>query len=805
MTQQFLYAEGPSNAKIAIIGQAPGAEEIRQQRPNIGQSGKLLKQLMMEAGIDWRECYLTNIAKEQPPGNKFELIQHKIIEYLPIILNEIRSLTNLNVIVVCGKWPLKILCGLDSIDKWRGSIIESSYFPGKKVIPTLNPADILQYEYHMGRVMVVDFQKVKEESAFSEYHPPIYTFIYPKTSDDIIAFLDEHEGKEIAAVDTETYHPLRTSCISIAPTKSLVLSIPIEHSGKPVWLPHHEIAIIRRLNRYLKNTQFIMQNALFDLFVFRWLGYSIPAENLWMDTMLAHSCLYLEFPHGLDFLCSIYTQQNYYKDEGKSWHPSFNYTQLLDYNCKDSAVTKNIADQLYEELQEFGMWEFYQQQYNAVIPKLLEASLRGIPVNLNTQRELHQVYKMTETLLKREITDIVGEPLNVRSPKQMQKFLYESLGFEKVMKKGIQGKIGEKVIRPSTDESALKSLMMKYQDPRLQKFINLRKVQKVLSTYIHPLLDNDNRIRCSFNLMGTSTGRISEGPSATGSGMTLHNLPRRGNTLDVRDYSLELPAVKRMFVAEKSHILLIPDYKSAESFIVAMLAEEDTMLDILLEGGDIHKYVASNFIYKKPPEEISYQERYLSKRTGHAANYSMSWKKFMEILSLEDIFLPADETKRMLESYHSGFPRIRAVFHKKIERWLMEKRCLENPFGRKRFFFGRLDDELFRKGYAQLPQSTVADLLNRALNRVGERLPILGQQHDSMWVLSPIQSIEENIHWIWEQMKIPISIGKYTVEIPSDMKYGFDLDRMQEYKSEVDWEWVEKEKIRHYSEMGWNI
>ena len=51
-----LYAEGPLDAKIAIIGQAPASQEVSEGRPNVGPSGQLMKNLMKKAGLNWKEC-----------------------------------------------------------------------------------------------------------------------------------------------------------------------------------------------------------------------------------------------------------------------------------------------------------------------------------------------------------------------------------------------------------------------------------------------------------------------------------------------------------------------------------------------------------------------------------------------------------------------------------------------------------------------------------------------------------------------------------------------------------------------------
>ena len=62
--------EGDPNAEIMIVGEAPGASEDRQGRPFVGRAGKLLDELLAEAGLERSDVYITNVVKARPPGNR---------------------------------------------------------------------------------------------------------------------------------------------------------------------------------------------------------------------------------------------------------------------------------------------------------------------------------------------------------------------------------------------------------------------------------------------------------------------------------------------------------------------------------------------------------------------------------------------------------------------------------------------------------------------------------------------------------------------------------------------------------------
>jgi uracil-DNA glycosylase family 4 len=62
--------EGASDADIMIVGEAPGASEDKQGRPFVGRAGKLLDELLAEAGLERDQVYITNVVKARPPGNR---------------------------------------------------------------------------------------------------------------------------------------------------------------------------------------------------------------------------------------------------------------------------------------------------------------------------------------------------------------------------------------------------------------------------------------------------------------------------------------------------------------------------------------------------------------------------------------------------------------------------------------------------------------------------------------------------------------------------------------------------------------
>ena len=810
------YSSGELNAEVMVVAQSPGKEETNDLSALTGYTGQQCRDMLRRAGFKTSQLYFTNIYKHRalnPSTSKDDWKFHDeefFQKYSwPLFLSELRFMKNLKLIITLGEVPLNALTGKRSVTKHRGSIyplmhsIHQLTHPERsvlKVCPSLQPA-ILQYSPHMKFVIDVDFRRAKEElRSHDVLNHPIYDITYGKEVSTIVDTLREYKRRNVpCAVDTETYRPLEISCLSIAPNAKEVLSIELQRPNVAdvIRPPKEELLLIRELDSFLTTAPTIMQNAMYDLFVFAWQGYTCPPQNLVMDTMLAHHCLWSELPHGLDFLCSMYTDQPYYKDEGKLVDramKSDKWQQYLEYNAKDSTSTYKCYEELSQELEDHKLWEFFREQYLRLLPALLGASLRGLPVSLKQRKLLKDTYNEVLSKVGKVLNEMVGYEINPLSPKQIHKYIYDELCIPKQYNPAT-GKV-------TADEITLRRMTIKYPLPQLRLIFQFRKLAKQLSPqYIDMAFDaHDVCIRTQFNIMGTVTGRLSGTTAPTGSGGTFQTFPREGlkltfdNALKPKllvapkyvasendtNFTVELPDMKSQFVVPYPYVLLCPDYKQAETYLVAHYARETTLVDLLFSGADIHKTTAAKIIYKKDISEVTKDERYLAKRTGHAANYGMGPRRFMDVLAKDDVFLPMRETRLLLSRYHDGYPNIRRIYHKEVREELIRSRRLYNFLGRMKWFLGRLDDDTFRSAYSFKPQSGVSDLLNRALIIISDHLPICGQQHDSLWALSHIDDIEKNITLLCLAMQIQVIIGNYEFYIPNDMKYGPSIGALKE-------------------------
>ena len=122
--------EGNLNAKIWLIGEAPGETEERLGRPFIGGAGRILEGILQEVGLRRDRVYIDNVMQERPPKNDFSIFYQDKGKKVPSekLLEGHRRIQDLvsqqrpNVVVALGNEALFALTGKHQITHWRGSI-----------------------------------------------------------------------------------------------------------------------------------------------------------------------------------------------------------------------------------------------------------------------------------------------------------------------------------------------------------------------------------------------------------------------------------------------------------------------------------------------------------------------------------------------------------------------------------------------------------------------------------------------------------------------------------------------------------
>jgi uracil-DNA glycosylase len=168
------FPSGPGGWNgIALVGEAPGAEEVRQGHPFVGRSGQLLDKILQKADIDRRQCLVANAFRYQPPGNKVDhfFISRRAakaqdisiaeqlgpfgsafcrgefaveIEHLQGVLEKMKKTHPKMIIVALGRTPLWALTGENGLLAKIGKPLPCRLLPQTQVIPTFHPSFILR-------------------------------------------------------------------------------------------------------------------------------------------------------------------------------------------------------------------------------------------------------------------------------------------------------------------------------------------------------------------------------------------------------------------------------------------------------------------------------------------------------------------------------------------------------------------------------------------------------------------------------------------------------------------------------------
>jgi DNA polymerase len=158
---QLVFADGNPEARLMLVGEAPGREEDIEGLPFVGRSGKLLDRMLAAIGLDRTSVYIANIVPWRPPGNRTPTPQESQI-CLPFILRQI-ELADPDILVCLGGPSAQTLLGIrEGITKTRGRWF--AFETGKREIramPTFHPAFLLRSPLQK-RFAWRDFLAIKE-------------------------------------------------------------------------------------------------------------------------------------------------------------------------------------------------------------------------------------------------------------------------------------------------------------------------------------------------------------------------------------------------------------------------------------------------------------------------------------------------------------------------------------------------------------------------------------------------------------------------------------------------------------------
>lgn len=715
--QIYVPSSGNPQADIFLCGEAPGGDEESQGRPFCGASGHVLDGMLHDAGIPRSECFVSNVVRFRPPNNNIEefISRTKVLaDFVPQHISDLQSeilAVRPKVVVALGNTPLWALTGLEGITTWRASIlpaqIQDFHF---KVIPVLHPAYILR-SWSERYCTVEDLRRVKRESTFPEIRKPEWRFTIAPTLSQVREWYcwmlgRLKDGPVKVTCDIETRNN-QIACVGFGTSKLDAICIPfMEHHQGSYWpTTEEELTVIKMLREILlhPNIYVTNQNFLYDAFFFAsiWGIRVIPQD----DTQIAHHTCWPGTPKALDYQASLYCEYyKYWKGEGRDWDPTKTAEESLwSYNCEDCVYTWEIAEVHESQIEKLGLTEQYKFQMSQ-FPMALDMMLTGVRTD-RLKREVLSAELKTE-MDKRQawLGSVLGQDVNLRSPKQMQDLFYSVYKVPPVLHR--------KTRNPTVDDDALDTIAKR--EPLLSPIVKNIKEFRTLGISKNTFVEAKgpiDRFYCSVNLCGTETFRYSTSKNPFGWGSNSQNIP---HSYDPND---PLPDIRKMFIPDEGYAFLECDLERADLYVVVWEANDPILKQMLRERVDIHTENA----------KVVGMPRQSAKIFIHGTNYGGT-ARTMAI----NCGITVHQSEVAQARWFAEHVWIK-MWQKRIESQLQKTRSVSNVWGYRRFYFDR-PDGLLPQGLAWQPQSTVAITINKGLMNVYNthpEVPILLQIHDS--------------------------------------------------------------------------
>jgi uracil-DNA glycosylase family 4 len=818
---------GNLQAKIFLLGEAPGFEENEQLTPFVGKAGQYLNKMLAQAGINRDEIFISNSIRCFPKNEdrtvmaSFRAPTFEEIEACrPYLKAEIETIKP-NVIVPVGSVALSAILGSKSaaastkITKVRGTEFWNDEFR-TKIMPTFHPSAVMR-DPSKEATVVQDFIRIKQSSEYKELSKGDEgNYIILDTLEKVEAFFERMKDIPNFVFDLETNSldwqigeilaiafswKEKTACvlpitkyvgipyqeieikkrkskkkvdgkIQIVETEKQVEVQKIRDTYHPAWDDKQEY-VLGKLKELMESDKGkIAQNVKFDTKWFMQKGWKV--NNIIFDTMLAAHLLNENNKGGLDLisLSLLYTNMGAYDRELEEWFKAHrvaaekrNYAHVPEEMLYKYAAAD--ADCTYRLFTKFSTL-----LANEGLTDIFYRLTMPLSHNL-TQAEFDGVKIDKEYLqtLKKELEiDIVSLEQRIKAVTgdlniNSNDQLRNLLFKQLKLPKIKKTKKGD----DSVDVEVLEILSDVHPVPQL--ILEYRKLEKLYNTYvvgIEEKLDKNGYLHASFNISGTESGRLSS------SDPNLQNIPK------------EDKRIKKMSVPEEGNILVEGDLSQAELRFWAEFSRDPQLLMDFANGVDIHRNVAS-MIYKIPPEQVTDEQRRIAKRTAFGLLYGIGDEKFARQNKCT-----LEEAAKGRQAFFGRYPIAKQWLYHIVKEARMNG-FVRDLFGRIRHLPGINSQDEMVKYEAEAAaknspiQGTASDYACNAANRITIRFAELGLRgkvkilvHDAIIMDIPEIELEQSLRIMKQEMERPVC--GMVVPMTADFAVGKNWGSMEKYE-----------------------
>ena len=503
---------------------------------------------------------------------------------------------------------------------------------------------------------------------------------------------------------------------------------------------------------------------------------SIELHGELHDAQLMHYLLNPERPHKLEILCDSYL--NIDLDAGPAAsapveeapaQPALDLFSApvaapVNAPAEDFSRAGREAVALYAltpllrlELREQNLWDLYAQVEMPLIEVLADMEHTGVRVDPQPLRDYSAALGVELAQIEEQARALAEDPLlNLSSPRQVGKVVFEKLALDPKAKKSARGDY-------PTDEETLSEL--KDRHPFVGLVLEYRALRKLISTYLDPLpaLINPRtgRIHTTFNQALTATGRLSSVKP------NLQNIPIR--TARGRE-------IRKAFVAgSPDGYIVSADYSQIELRLMAELSRDPALIEGFNHGADIHADTASR-IFRVPLAEVTPEQRRQAKVANFGIIYGISAFGLAQRMEI-----PRSEAKNFIQQYFTHYPAVKAYMDRVVEE-ARGKGYVETLFGRKRFLPDLASKNptvrsLAERNAINAPiQGTAADIIKkamigvyRALRERGLRSKMVLQVHDELILDVAAEELEPVMELVKHEME---SVCSLSIPLTAECDYG---------------------------------
>lgn len=824
---KYIGGYGPSGqSNIMIVGAAPTGDDEKFGVPLSGQVGSILSEDLREVGIQLTDCYRTNVFKYRLPNNEFKKYKEMGMSLEPALkeLQDEVVAVNPNVIIGLDEAVLTALAGKsgknNGINTWRGSILNClsrktvfTYSPARQLHGEAGEGVVSQYKPWQKYVRKFDINRAVKQSLFRDFRLPSRLLHIAGSSFDLYSFLERNKHRDILSVDIESIEGIPV-CVGLSFEEHEGISVPLwnvlniqstglsakkdySYSLQVSTIPTGDLANIWKLLASVfinPKIKVIGQNFKYDEEKLNHLGFYFT--NFHADIMLLQYSCSPEVPKSQAFMTSVWTEEPYYKNEGKEFNPKRDkISDLLLYNAKDAAVAREIYNAQIKELETIKGGIEHALGFRSKLHKVyLGIEKVGFKVDSIRHQELIRKYTSWLIRLENEAFQIykdygLTEPINLRSnTKEVPNLIYD------VMKVPRREGVGEDVIT-----SLLANVVKK---PDIREFLNIlldyRRVDKTIGTYLAAEFDYDGRMKTSYFISGTETYRTStqvmkQPVRPKEIGWAIQTVTKHGDVgEDLRSY----------LIADKGYIFVNVDQAQAEPRVCSLLADDMETLK-MLDTIDVHGLTAAGIFggsvefYDKKIVGFEKPERFIGKTGRNAYNLGVGKHQLMVDVNTKakkykiEAHISEWKANEILKVLYRMTPKIVDVYHATIQELLSRNKRIYGTFNTSRYFFD--DDygrELFKQAYAFIPQQTVSDNTKRLALRIKKEMRdvfIVAETHDALTMLMLEKKVDDYMPQIKEWQKTPISFAECSIQredliIPWDAEIGYDYKELEKYR-----------------------